>query len=241
MTATTIECPRCGHRLSGSETACPSCGMRLGAEAGAVESATSLVRGYFSDVWRILTQPSRFFGELPLSGGYGPPLAFALVTHWIGKSGSFLWHSALGWTTFDWLSRYATEQPVWLDKWLIGVGSVVTDPFATLFSILFTSAFVFAGARILVNGIAVSYESAVRLVCYGMTPSILAALPFFGWGLSSVLSVVVTVIGAKKMYRTGTGRAIVIALFPKILFFAFFAIALLFLGLILAKFVTAFL
>lgn len=274
---TTTECPNCGQKISRDESRCPACGVPVGASARASEPSTSILRSYFSDVWLILTKPSSFFRKLPLSGGLGGPLAFALVTHWIGKAGAFLWHSAIGGglTRFanrflkmagDWdidhPGRFGGGNSVWLwdpqspfGTWLFGMGSVVIDPFVTLFSILFTSAFVFAGARIFVSPgqepghsvsgaapgrpLEITYESAVRLVCFGMTPSILAGLPLFGWGLSSLLTIIVTVIGAKEIYRVGAGRAIVIALFPRILLVSFFLLGFVLIGLFLAKFLTS--
>lgn len=181
---------------------------------------------------------------MPLTGGMSGPLAFALVTHWIGAAFAFIWHLLIGGA----ISRYFEDffriagdvsdidHPgkfaQWMDMrervthWFWGAGSVIADPFLTLASIFFASFLVWIGARILVSPgkdrapREITFESALRLVCYGMSPSILAGLPLFGWGLASLLTLIVTIIGAKEVYRTTTGRAIVIALFPKLVFLA---------------------
>ena len=82
----------------------------------------------------------------------------------------------------------------------------------------------------------ITYESAVRVVCFGLTPAILAMLPLFGGFVSAICVVIVTVIGAREVYRTTTGRAVVIALFPKLLFLGVLGIGLFVLLLAAVKF-----
>lgn len=211
-----------------------------------------LIHHYFAQLWQILTHPTQFYRQMPIEGGLTGPLTFALVTHWLGAAVSFLWSTLMGqWFAHfvDTFSRIATdvaqrngensqlpfaEMLTYKDRlwqWFWGAGSIVIDPFLTLFSILFTSFLVFVGAKIFVCWISpqsseeksppVTYESAARIICYGMAPMILTGIPLFGWGLATFLSAIITIIGAKEVYRVGTFRAIVIALFPKLLFLGF--------------------
>ena len=125
-------------------------------------------------------------------------------------------------------------------RWFWGVGSVIADPFLTLASILLTSIFVFAGARILVPTdqtyrSEITYESAVRVVAYGMTPAILAAVPFVGPAVAYLGVLIVTVIAARELYRISTGRAIFVALFPKFLFLGIILTGLFFFAAIIIK------
>jgi hypothetical protein len=201
-------------------------------------SPIEVVKNYFSDLWKILAHPKLFFRHMPLKGGITHPLAFALVTHWIGSSFNFVWRLWYGNTLQrsiqNWLQmtngttrHFGDLESSARDKiveWIFGVGPVVIDPFFTLVSILFTSFFVFLGARILVspgkNGHPdeITYESAVRIICFGTAPAILSFFPFVGPFVSSFYGIVITIIGAKEAYRIGSGRAIVVALFPKFLF-----------------------
>lgn len=123
-----------------------------------------------------------------------------------------------------------TELKTRLGEWFSSVGSVIADPFLTLIWVLVVSAFVFLGARLLVtpgkggSPREITFESALRIVAYGLSPSILVAVPLVGGVVAKVWIAVVTVIGAREVYRVGTGRAIVIGLFPKILFWGLLAI-----------------
>ena len=223
----------------------------------------SLLKKYFRDVAWILTKPTAFFREMPLKGGLSGPLAFALITHWIGSSVQFLWHNWIGswvslWT--DTLMQIAGDvadvdspghgQMLFEMKdrilhWMVGAGSVLTDPFWTLSGILFTAVLVFVGARIFItpgrDGAPedITFESAVRIVAYGMTPHLLSMVPFIGPLVAGILTVFVTVIAAREAYRTTTGKAVVIALFPKLLFLGIISLGLLSLAFALFHLVTS--
>lgn len=234
-------------------------------------SGTQIIQDYFRKLWRIITRPTSFFRELPLEGGITAPLAFALVTHWLGSAASFIWSIFIGeWTrvyveTFSKIAgdvanmNGVTSGPQWSEvvnlkdrflHWFWGTGSIIADPFYTLISVLFTSLLVFVGARIFVTWfspstqpaqppVQVTFESAVRLICYGMAPMILVGIPLFGWGLASFLSTVITIIGAKEIYRVGLGRAIVIVLFPKLLFLGFILGTMLVIAAVFLKLITS--
>lgn len=203
----------------------------------------SLVTAYFKTLWRILTQPSAFFRELSLErkASLSGPLVFALVTHWLGSAFEFLWQLLVGGVIGSYLTHLVDiagevaeidhpgrgvallEMRDRILAWFWSAGPVVIDPFLTLASILFTTFFVYLGARLLVTPgergapQAIRYESALRVVCYGLTPSVLAAIPILGTPLSFVGTVIVTTIAAREIYRISGTRALVVALFPKLL------------------------
>ena len=228
------------------------------------------IKNYFGQLRRILTHPKIFFRELPVHGPITGALVFALVTQWIGSALSFLWHSATGDAVggyvkglFRMADGYGIDSagrgssflnsPMLLEvrehllHWMWGTGSVILSPFLTIASIFFTSCIVYIGARIFVtpgkNGAPseINFESAVRLMCYGMAPAILAGIPFIGGIASGFLIAIITIIAMKEFYRISTSRAVAVALFPKILFFGTIAVGILLILLGFFKFfVTSF-
>lgn len=240
-------CRSCGYTRVSSEGPCPNCGREF-QERGAIAPQPfrpdALIKRYFSDLWQIITQPARFFRRMPLSGGLAHPLAFALVTHWLGSAFEFLWRNLLGGVVGGYFGRMfrVASDVADIDSqgrgaeilqlrermlhWFWGAGSVIVDPFFTLFQVLFISFFVWVGARLLVTPgkdgapSEITFESAVRLICFGLSPAILACIPILGSFTATLLTFIVTVVGAREIYRVRTGRAIAIALFPKLLFFA---------------------
>jgi len=242
------KCSRCGNQFPETGLAslqpisCPECGTPFVKTSSSQKALGMILRNYFSDVWKIMSHPTEFFHHMPTTGGLGRPLAFALVTHWIGACIEFLWKNALGGALIQHIQHmirlagdvFDVDQPGSgamivsagdrLAAWFTGAGPILVDPFLTLFSILLTSAFVFAGARILVpdavsrkDSAAVTFESAVRVVSFGLTPAILAAIPLLGGFVSSLCIFIVTVIGVKEVYKIGVGRSLVVVLFPKLL------------------------
>lgn len=238
--AATGTCPHCQAPIpsQGSGT-CLSCGLSVKPEIGLDLAHPFQV--YFGTLWEIMAHPARFFSKLPVTGGVAGPLAFALITHWMGSALAFLWKLAIGGAMAGYTRGIlkifgdvadvdhpgrgaaiaAAQERVM--HWIWGAGSIIADPFLTLVSIAFTSFFVWIGARLLVEpkperGLPViTYESALRVVCFGLTPSILVGIPVLGPVVSWVCVLLVSVVGAREIYRTDLGRAIGVALFPKLL------------------------
>lgn len=212
-----------------------------------METSFTPIWRYFGDLREILLRPRAFFARMPREGGLSGPIAFALVTHWLGAAFQFLWGQAFGTgfrerlmqfsklfermtgTPIDSPGRGGSPFPTGdIAEWMWGAGFVIADPFLTGLAILSTSYLVWIGARLLAPREGVSYERAARVVAYGMSPAILAVIPFAGSFIAWVWALVVTTIGAQVVFGVSSGRALVIALFPRLFF-----VAMLFLGLFL--------
>lgn len=220
---------------------CPSCGRTTVSAAPLLHVGFAPIRRYFTDLSQIISHPTQFFRRMPITGGLSGPLAFALVTHWLGSAVAYLWHALMSGSITERVGRLLqlagnvteVDHPGrgarlmalqdQITHWMWGAGSVIVDPFLTLVSIVFTTFLVWVGARILVtpgkNGAPteITYESALRIVCFGMSPAILAVIPLVGGFVAALGAMIVTVIGAREVYRIEVGRAIVVALFPKVL------------------------
>jgi hypothetical protein len=194
------------------------------------------IKEYFTTLYALHTRPTVFFQNLltsPRSMAFA--LTFAVVTHWIGSALGYLWQAALGRAVmdrmsggmqiFDQMSAMAPPHQVeslmaYREKafhWLWGTGSVLIDPFKTLITILVISFFIWIASRLFAEKNQ-RYDTAVTLVSLGMAPSILQGVPLVGTFVSSIFIFVVTLIGARELYRVQSGRALLIVLFPQILF-----------------------
>src|SRR4051794_33591226 len=90
--AMSSSCPNCGLRFSDpalTPESCPSCGAAI----VVVPRGVNPIRAYFLRVWQILTEPTAFFKTMPTTGGVSGPLAFALITHWLGSAVGFFWRA----------------------------------------------------------------------------------------------------------------------------------------------------
>lgn len=211
------------------------------------QEESHFVGNFFRDLWKIHTQPRSFFRSKKIASGAWAAVTFALVTHWIGSVGEFFWKKGAESSLrsrfqgfyqqfqdmiddrFDYVDSaghsiaFPKSEEV-LNYWFLSAGKVIADPFFTIVGLLFTSFFVYLGARILIspgeNGAIkkIRYETALIAVSYGMAPSILRIVPFVGSVASSLLSIFVTVIAVRELFKIDTGRAIIVGLFPKLLF-----------------------
>lgn len=246
-------CPNCGYAVHGGSRSDGASHART-----ASQFLTSLV----DDIKSLLFQPHSFFRRMPRNAGLIQPLAFALITHWLGRSLGYLWSTVTARTSEQMVSHWMnllgqlgghndqidalSRSAPWLSMkhqffdWFWGMGSVITDPFTTLIGMLITSFFVFLGARLFVGTMSdapasaafasdaqtrhvVTYESAVRIMAYGAVASIFMSLPIAGSFIAVIYGLYISVVGAKEVYQVGTGRALVVVLFPKLLVFGIIA------------------
>jgi hypothetical protein len=210
---------------------------------------------YFRTLKAILTQPTLFFRNHVRPTGFVGPLFFGILTSWIGSALEYLWYTGFGKVfgsriadiirafekvpQIDTSGRFDTAVAARerLTDWVFGVGSVLIDPFKTCAWILFLSFFIWVAARLFANRELpagerrLDYEAAVAIVGYAQAAALFKGIPMLGGLISAIFAMTLSVIGAVETYRVGTGRAIVIALFPSILFwgvliaavFAFFS------------------
>lgn len=225
-------------------------------------TASDWIHRYFHDVWNILTRPTLFFRAMPRGSSVVGPLAFALVGIWLGSVVEFLWQGALGRYLIggmDDIFRIAGEVAEVdhpgqtelileardrLMNWFWSTSAVLVAPLIGVVSLLFNSALVYLGARWLVtpgksgSPETIDYPTALRVVSFGMAPAILAAIPVVGTPVSRVCILIVTVIGAREVYRISNLRALVIALFPKLLFLGVLLSGFLVMGVLFLKTVS---
>lgn len=226
---------------------CPHCKaslpQNLTGDGDAESRVPHPIRNYFQTLKQILFHPVLFFQKIPPQGNLAEPLIFALVTHWIGSALGY-W-ADLGFSTqrgisswkklfqfsqdFD-IDQFGQDQQLTdlqskMSEWLTGVGHVLLDPFFSLFSLFIGALFIYAGARLLVSPgkdgqlEEISFESALRIVCFSAAPLFFGFVPFFGPLFSHLFSSLLCIIGAREVYRISLGRALIVALFSKIIFF----------------------
>lgn len=218
------------------------------------------VTNYFHHLKVVLTRPTDFFRDLKRPTGIAGPLFFGIVTSWIGSALEYLWYAGFGrvfgsrisdiFTAMDKSAKIDSSGDVEtalalrqkLTDWVFGVGAVLIDPFKTFAWILFLSLFIWVAARLFSTPVVNdperrwSYESAVAIAAFAQAATLFKAVPLVGGLIGIVFGTVIAVIGASETYRVSTGRGILIALFPTLLFWgvliagtlAFFAALLMF-------------
>ncbi len=134
----------------------------------------------FTGVWkRVITEPRRFFEEMPVSGGLQRPLVFLLVCLAI---------SAVGFLIFG---------PRGLALWILVIG--VVRAFAGALVLTVVARQIFRGSG--------DYEATFRAVAYGSAPVALVWLPLVR-PLIGLYALFLVIIGLERVQNFDAGKAV---------------------------------
>jgi len=223
-------CPHCSARIAEGAERCGSCGRPTGQAAASPPPHTvppviermlaeepdedqecpwedresyGLFKAYFQTAIKCLSTPPLFFSKLPISGGYGDPILFAVFSVALSAPIGMLLISLLG----------AVPLSTGLFGMLMGfvcalVGAAVVTPVA----ILIWSGIVH-GALLLLQAADGGFQATLRVVSYSAVTQLFNALPYVG-NVASLYGIVLTIIGLRETHRTTTGRAVAAVLTP---------------------------
>ncbi len=170
---------------------------------------------------QVLTSPTAFFRAMPVSGGIGSPLLYAVIIGWLGLIvASFyqaVFRSLMG-SAFSTLGERpeVTALVSWVEGW---TGFVMQVALGGMFVVIG----VFVGAGIvhlmllLLGGARSGFEATVRVVSFAQATSVLFLIPFCGQLVGAVWTLVLYVIGLAEAHRIGHGKAAVATLLPLVL------------------------
>lgn len=241
-------CPRCQNPLpEPPERFCPSCGADIeqlppplppeepatapGARApGFGEEGTPWERrgriGFASALidttQQVFTAPARFFRAMPVTGGMGSPLLYALIIGYAGIVVSaiydFVLESVVG-TTFGTFGgggeAMARMMPYF--QGAIGLGiKLLLGPVMLAASLFIVSGLVHLGLMAL-GGASRGFEATFRVTCYSEASAILHVIPLCGQPLAAVYMLVLMIIGLSEAHGTSKGRAAAAVLLPILL------------------------
>ncbi len=203
---------------------------------------------YLRTVGRLLFHPSPFFSSMAREGGLTLPLLFALVNHWLASALAFVWKAPLSemlsrfakesaslWSDFsselstiDSPGRFAEEGfalDAWsgirelLIPWFWGASSVLLDPILTLPSLIGGALLVYVAARVLIDSEhPIRFSTILRILCFSSAATLWKVIPIAGALIAPIAVVTTTAIGLAASYGSGFGRALIVALFPKLAF-----------------------
>jgi hypothetical protein len=173
----------------------------------------------------VLTAPTAFFRAMPVVGGIGGPLLYAVVVGWVGifvsavYSGVF--QAVVGSTNSSFLGPFAQRPEVarilaMSGSWVGLVLQVIFGPVAIVIG-------VFIGAAIthlfllLLGGADQGFEATFRVIAYGHAARIVTLVPFCGGAVAIVWSIVIHIIGLAEAQRIPVWKAAVAVLLPGVL------------------------
>ncbi len=158
---------------------------------------------------RVLLQPKSFFTNLPLTGGLGEPLGFALLVGTTGVLSSFLWQLVLDGDFSETMPAVALSKQMgnYLHDPKVIVGIFMLTPFIVILGQFFLSVCLFWAAR-LTGPEDTTFEGVFRLAAYAQAPAVICMIPWGGAFIAGVWNLILLVIGLSKKLGSSTLKAV---------------------------------
>jgi hypothetical protein len=171
---------------------------------------------------QVLLRPTEFFSRMPVTGGIGGPLLYALILGYLGLVAatlySLVFSSVMGSSFRSFGGGYADLER-FQDLMEGGVGATVQLVTGPLWIVV--GAFVGAGILhvllLVLGGANRDFEATFRVVCYAHAINIINLVPFCGFVFTLVAWIVIATIGLKEVHRTSTAQALGAVLLPLLL------------------------
>ena len=169
---------------------------------------------------RVLTRPAEFFRSMPVTGGIGSPLLYALIIGYAGMVISaiynFVLESVMG-SALTRMSGGGSDAMAGLMPYIQGgVGLGLQLIFGPV--IVAVSLFLIAGithvALLALGGASRGFEATFRVACYAEAAALLNIIPACGSLVSALVMLVLMVIGISEAHGVSRGRAAAAVLLP---------------------------
>jgi hypothetical protein len=239
-------CPRCQQPLSDPpERFCPNCGADVlaappvgvppppevlatapvatgpgGPDAGPPwerRDRIGFMSALIETVQQVLASPVRFFQTMPVTGGLGGPLLFAVIVGSIGRVAAVIYQAILSGMMGS-SFRFGNPELDRFAPYLFGsgVGLVVSAIFAPVWAVI--TVFVISGIYhlflLMLSGAQRGFEATFRVVCYGTASALIQIVPFCGGIVAPVYFLVLAILGLSEAHRITRGKSAAAVLLP---------------------------
>jgi hypothetical protein len=170
---------------------------------------------------QVLTAPGVFFRAMPVTGGLGSPLVYAVVIGWLGLAAAAFYQAIFravvgsSWGALGDRPELAAIVS-WVEGWAGFVAQVV---FGGVFVVIgvFLAAGIIHLLLLLLGGARRGFEATFRVVCFAQATSILFLVPFCGQLVGGVWCLVLYVLGLAQAHQIGHGKAAAAVVLPLVL------------------------
>ena len=203
--------------------ALPPAGQGRPGSAWDERARLGFVPAFVETTRQVLTGPAEFFRRMPVVGGLGGPLLYAVTAGWIGLVAAALyqsvWVSIVGPSVLPFgIEREEFARVLaFMESWAGLVAQVVFGGVSVTIGVFITSGILHLMLLLLGAG-QKTFEATFRAVSFAQAPRVLFVIPVFlvpGCGaLVAIWSLVLYVIGLSEAHQIGRGRAAAAVLLP---------------------------
>jgi len=166
--------------------------------------------GFLGDFWatvkKVLFSPAGFFDQMPVSGGKKGPLTFGVIAGSLGIIFSIFWQLVASLLGMGFSPGGAEEAPMGL-MLAIMIGLMVLSPILIVIGL-----YIWSGVThfflMIVRGAGGGFEATFRVAAYAASSLLFNVVPILGGFVGSIWSIVLVVIGLKRVHRVGLLRVI---------------------------------
>jgi len=167
---------------------------------------------------QVLSQPAAFFRSMPVTGGLGDPLLYALIVGYVGLFASTIYNLVFRSVLTSSLSRFGGNSDMeHLASFLQGgAGLVMNLILGPVFIViaLFVSSGIVHLVLLALGGAARGYEATFRVSGYSQAASLFNIVPGCGGLIGLVYAIVLLVIGLSEAHGISRGKAAAAVLIP---------------------------
>lgn len=177
--------------------------------------------GFAAGLWEtfilFLKDPVQAYARAKDSGDYNSPLIYAIIMGTVGGVIGYLWSMLFNLGTLGMLG----DESVPALGFLYGMGAlaIIFVPIQVVIGIFIWSGIVHV-CLLITGGLPDSkggFEGTLRSISYGYSTQPLQIVPILGAFIAGIWSIVLYVIGLKRMHGVSTGRAIAVIFLPIVL------------------------
>lgn len=183
---------------------------------------TGLLTALVETTRDVLTAPREFFRGMPLAGGLGSPILYAVIVGWVGLAAAAFYQAIFNSITGGRFSGFGERQGLasvlgFMESWTGFLAQVV---FGGVFVVIgvFIAAGILHLMLMLLGGARRDFEATLRVVSFSQATSLLFLLPFCGQLIGAVWTIVLYVVGLAEAHQIGGGKAALATLLPLFLF-----------------------
>lgn len=167
---------------------------------------------------QVLTEPAAFFRSMPVTGGLGSPLLYAVIIAYVGLVASTIYNLVFRSVLSSSLTQMGSGGELErLAPFLAGTTSLVLNLlFGPVFIVigLFIGAGIFHLVLLALGGATRGFEATFRVAAFSQAASIFNVVPACGGLIGLVYTLVLLVIGLSEAHQISRGKAAVAVLVP---------------------------
>jgi len=210
-------CDECRGMIDG-QPFCAPCYYKMEGEARYIvwedaSSSMSFYNKFMATVKEVMFSPSTFFDSMPLKGGYGKPILFAMICMGLGSIGIAILQ--VGMLVLGASSGGRSLNPGFLIVmgFMYVIVMLVSIPMSVVMAV-FVGGGIYHGCLKLFGGGEKGYEATVRVLCYATAPYILGLIPLCGMYIGAFWQMGLQIYGAKRAHDMTLGRVLMAVFVP---------------------------